>query len=303
MLESRRPDGYPANIRGIRTMIRRLRSKTNVVAIVCLLATISIAIPSSMTAAAGDSEDSKVIVLTDGSQPQPGGKEVSGVEPSDSSGNPFSWSWDVTLASQYVWQGFRYSQINPDDEPHSQGKPVVQPEISLGYDGLSVTAWINHDLHQRHTNEFDLYLQYDQEWHGLTISPGWAYFDYPNRDWAAAHEIYVNIAFDAPWNPTLSLHYDYDTGQGFYESLGLGHDFETPLGIWAFESTVYVNSSYYDVSGIPSVEFKGSHGFTYGSWSLTPSVSYFLTWDNGDFQDDLAIPDTWLFTLNIAQAQ
>jgi hypothetical protein len=205
----------------------------------------------------------------------------------------FALSWDVTLASNYIFQGIDYSD----------GEPVVQPEVILSAKDFSAIFWFNHDLHTHDSNEFDFYLQHDWQIQDLSLTAGYARYDYPTRDgWDPSQEIYADLSYSAPMNPSVSIHYDFDAGKGSYTTLGISREKETLFGTSSLEINLFYQNHYYGTTGFPAMEFKGSTGYPIGSFTVTPSLSYYMTWDNGDFQGDTALPDPWLYSINISQS-
>lgn len=225
---------------------------------------------------------------------QPGSKEPEGLEPEPPA--TFSFGWDITLASKYLFQGRDYSD----------GEPVIQPEVILTYKDLSAILWFNHDLHKKESDEFDLYLQYNREIGNLTLTTGYGHFNYPHREgWDPSQEVFIDLSYNSLLNPSLSIHYDFDAGGGSYSTLGIGHGIETPVGALSLGINLFYQGNYYELTGFPSMEFNGNMEYSIGSFTITPSVSYFLTWDNGDFREDGpegTVPDTWLFSINVAQS-
>ena len=88
-------------------------------------------IPMKM-AIAGQLWDSGIQIAAADSAP--GSKEHEGLEQEPAS--ILSASWDVTIASKYLFQGIDYSEA----------KPVIQPEAILTVKGFSAILWFNHDL-------------------------------------------------------------------------------------------------------------------------------------------------------------
>ncbi len=210
--------------------------------------------------------------------------------------NSISFGWDVTLASKYVWQGFDYSN----------GGSVIQPEAYLAVNNFSATLWFNHDIDTNKSDEFDLYLQYDWSFSDYGLSAGYAYYDYPqnapHRDgWDPSQELYLDISYVNALNPSLSVHYDFDMGEGAYYALGVSHDYEVAAASFTLAANLFYHDDYYDVSGIPSAEINANTAFEAGSLTISPSVSYFHTWENGDFRGISAVPDIWLFSINISK--
>ncbi len=223
------------------------------------------------------------------SQTHPGSKEPEGLEVAPSA--TVSIGWDVTLASKYLFYGIDYSD----------GKPVVQPEATFSIKDVSAIFWFNYDLDKKEANEFDLYLQYSREIKDFSLITGYAHYNYPHREeWDPSQEVFIEASCNALLNPSLGVHYDFDAGNGAYFKLGMNHEAGPSLGALSLGINLFYMDNYYENSGFPSMEFNVNKEFSFGSLTITPSVSYFLSWDNGDFRDDNAVSDTWLFSLNIA---
>jgi uncharacterized protein (TIGR02001 family) len=203
--------------------------------------------------------------------------------------NQVSLSGKVSLASRYLFQGIDYSN----------GNPVVQPELSVGYRGFSVTSWANLDLDARHINELDWSLAYAWERDALSLTPGYIYYQYPNRDWDSSQEVYLDLSYATFLDLFLSTHYDFDAGDGAYWTLGFSHSVEDPQGTLQLGSNLFYQRQYYDETGIPSLEFVVKHRSLIHGYLVTPSVSYFATWNNGDFQGPSAVPSRWFVSLTV----
>lgn len=237
-----------------------------------------------------ESPEEQVIQIAS-TQSQPGSKEPEGLETEPSS--PFSAGWDITVVSKYLFQGIDYSD----------GEPVIQPEVILTYKDLSAILWMNYDLHTRDSTEYDLYLQYSREILDFSLTAGYAHYNYPHREgWNPSQEVFIEISHSTLLNPSLSIHYDFDAGKGLYSTLGISHGIETSLGDLSLGMNLFHQNHYYENTGFPSAEFNGSLGYSIGSFTITPSISYFLAWENGDFEGDNSVPDTWLFSINVAQS-
>ena len=222
-------------------------------------------------------------------QIQPGSKEPEGLETVPPA--TVSIGLDVTLASKYLFYGIDYS----DD------KPVVQPEATFSIKDISAILWFNYDLDKKEANEFDLYLQYSREIKDFSLITGYAHYNYPHREgWNPSQEVFIEASGKTMLNPSLGVHYDFDDGNGAYFNLGINHETGPSLGAVSLGINLFYMDNYYENSGFPSTEFNVNKEFSFGSLTVTPSVSYFLSWDNGDFRDDNAVSDTLLFSINIA---
>jgi len=198
-------------------------------------------------------------------------------------------SGDVTVASKYLFQGLDYSQ----------GRSVLQPDMVATMGPLSAVAWGNFQPDPGNINEIDLSLQYSGTVQRLSFTPGYTHLHYPNREgWDPSQEVFLNLALKAPLSPTLSIHDDFDSGRGLYSTLGLSQPLRGPLTAGL---NVYYQAHYYDMTGVPSIEIKASGAWSFQTLTLTPSLSRFVTWNNGDFRDAAAVPSTWLFSLNVAR--
>ncbi|MDD5434710.1 MAG: hypothetical protein PH343_04710 [Nitrospira sp.] len=220
---------------------------------------------------------------------QPGGKEADqkgqAIPKEDT---PFHIGLDVTVASKYIWQGLDYSN----------GKPVTQPELSVTYKDLSATVWLNYDMDTKEWNEMDIILKYSKELGNVSISGGYSHYNYPHRTgWEPSQDIFIDVSSKSLLNPSLSVHYDFGAGDGLYYSAGIGHDLETILGTLSLASTLHYHDNYYNSSGFPSAELQISDAYTKGSMTITPAISYFVTWDNTDY---VGLGNTAVYSMNIA---
>lgn len=225
--------------------------------------------------------------------PQTGPSRDVETEEIQSDGTPsISLTWDATFASKYLFQGIDYSD----------GKPVIQPELALGVQGISVVLWMNYDVDTNISNEYDLYLQYGRQVGRLAVSPGYAHYRYPNRaGWDPSNELLVDLSYDVPLNPSVSFHYDYDAGDGSYTTLGLSHAFPARVAAFTLATNLFYQSSYYELTGIPSWELTASTEYSLPLARVGLAVSRFQTWENGDFAGKAAVPASWLLFFNVAQ--
>jgi hypothetical protein len=219
---------------------------------------------------------------------EPSGTPESSSEEAAPSGK-LSLAGDLTFASKYLFQGLDYSE----------GRSVFQPNFVASLGAFSATAWGNFQPDLGDVNEVDLSLKYSGTLNRLSISPGYTYLHYPNRvDWDPSQELFVDLGADVPLHPALSLHYDFDAGDGLYATMGLSQAVHGPVTAGV---NVFYQSRYYEMTGVPAMELKMSGSWSFPAVSLTPSISRFVTWSNGDFKDAAAVPSTWLFSLNLAR--
>ncbi len=201
-----------------------------------------------------------------------------------------SFSGDMTLASRYLFQGLDYSD----------GRAVLQPNVNLGHGPFTANVWANYQVNIGELNEVDLSLKVGKSFGVLSAAAGYMNLQYPNRpDWDPSQEIFTELAVETALSPTLSMHYDFDAGQGSYTTLGISQSVGSSVTV---ASNLFYQSQYYELTGFPAAEFKVSASRRFGAYTLTPAVSYFATWANGDFRGDSAVPSNWLFGANVARA-
>jgi uncharacterized protein (TIGR02001 family) len=203
----------------------------------------------------------------------------------------FSFGWNATFASKYLFLGVDLSD----------GNPVVQPEASIGIENFSATLWMNYDVGRDVANEFDFYLQYAWEFGRASIAPGYAYYRYPHREgWDPTREILVDLEYDTVLSPSLSLHHDFDAGKGTYATLGVSRELPTPVHSFTVGTNLFYQKDYYDQTGFPSWEISLGTELSNQALSIAPSLSYFHTWENGDFVESGSVPSSWLFALSVS---
>lgn len=133
----------------------------------------------------------------------------------------------VDILSSYVWRGQKLS--------HGW---VVQPSAGITYGGFGANLWANYDSdsrldegngHEGHGEftETDITLNYGYSFDKLSLSGGYIY--YALNDAPDTQELYISAGYDVLLNPTLTVYYDYDEGQGAFIVASIGHSFELSL--------------------------------------------------------------------------
>jgi len=108
--------------------------------------------------------------------------------------------------------------------------------------------------------------------------------------------LFADLSLAVLLSPSLSIHDDFDAGDGIYATLALSQ----PLGkVLTAGTNVFYQRNYYGMTGVPSVELKMSAAFPWAGVTLTPSLSRFATWSNGNFTDDVRLPQGWLIAVNV----
>jgi hypothetical protein len=186
-----------------------------------------------------------------------------------------SASGDLTTASRYLFQGFDYS------------------------DGTA-NIWGNYHADHGEFDEVDISLKVERSLGSISAAAGYMNLQYPNRTgWDPSQEVFVDLGLDAGLSPKLSVHYDFDVGKGTYTTLGVSHSVGHSISL---ATNLFYQGRYYGMTGFPAAELKASWEHSTGAYTFTPAISYFATWENGDFKDVGAVPSAWLFALNVARA-
>lgn len=170
----------------------------------------------------------------------------------------------VTLASGYVFRGFRYGEDSL----------VIQPAANLGYRGFTLGFWANVDTDQKDTknfvapapgerqlNEADLSLAYGRALGPVTVSGGW--YHYATAYAPETEEVFLAAAVDVPARPILTVYRDIRAFPGWYASLALSHELELPLSlsveVSAAAGYLAVDDGPVDEEGVEGTAYRALH--------------------------------------------
>ncbi|MEN6371359.1 MAG: TorF family putative porin [Armatimonadota bacterium] len=202
-----------------------------------------------------------------------------------------STSVDLGYVSQYVWRGIPF---NTD--------PVFQPSITVSHpSGFSFNLWGSMDStniagKSGDLTEADYTLNYAWEAKGREMNAGLSRYTYPNTSDSSTSEVFMSMCLGGPLAATLSANYDFDEADGYYLSLGVGHDCATAwqkapkLGLSAklsYGSNKFVKYYYagVDKSALTDVLFSASMPYTMkNGMTFTPNASYSMI-INSDIKD------------------
>ena len=203
--------------------------------------------------------------------------------------NEWSFEFDVTANSKYVWRG-----INLVDAP------VLQPSAAVSYGGWSFAVWgnmetVNANNYGSHGNangkftEVDLTLEYAWDYGDWSFAVGIIHYIFPNTGFKATTEVYGSVGYGCLLEPTITIYQDIDQSHGTYITFGLSHTFEevwkptenTSMDVeiggtvgWGSSSN---NAFYYGAGNSGLTDFTTSLGFPVDlgkGWSLKPAINY-----------------------------
>jgi len=209
---------------------------------------------------------------------------------SEPEGRPVQFGWETTYASWYSFQGYDYSNR----------RPVLQPELSASVKNASISVWGNIDQARQEMNEVDVTLQWDWEGSRSSGSLGYASLQYPHREgWEPSQEIIGEIVLQGPLQPSASLHWDVDKGQGRYVELGIEGDLPASSSSIVLAAKLYVQDHYYGTTGITAAEARVGFKHVWGGVAWEPYVARILSWKSGDVAAGEVVPG-WLFSLTLS---
>jgi uncharacterized protein (TIGR02001 family) len=130
------------------------------------------------------------------------------------------FSGSVATLSQYIWRGYELSK----------NSVVIQPSLTVGYQGFEANLWGNLDTNDQYTkankanwNETDLTLSYTRDVGPIKLSGGYIYYALEGVD--DSQELYLKIGGNFLLSPTLSIYREIANYPGWYFNLGVSHSF------------------------------------------------------------------------------
>ncbi|MDT8390096.1 MAG: hypothetical protein RRC34_06265 [Lentisphaeria bacterium] len=118
--------------------------------------------------------------------------------------------------------------------------PVLQPSVTVGLGGLSLSVWGSFDVTDVNENdnteyalqELDYTLSYDMTLEDMVkVGVGFIEYVFPGNGNGSSNaertsEVYASVGLDVMLEPTLTVYWDFDEADGFYATLGIAHTFE-----------------------------------------------------------------------------
>lgn len=131
--------------------------------------------------------------------------------------------------SNYVWRGQKIGN-----------SWVLQPSLGITYEGFSAAFWANYDSDRvemtsgnesghGEVNEVDFTLSYSRTIGKFTVGAGYIYYAFDGAN--DTQEVFATATANVLLNPTLTVYYDFDEGDGWYIVAGISHTFSLPKDI------------------------------------------------------------------------
>jgi hypothetical protein len=175
-------------------------------------------------------------------------------------------TFSTAVASRYVWRG----------QTLSQGL-VAQPTVAMAIGGFSANLWSNVDLDNDEEdddgivmNETDLTLNYTMPVGPVALTGGFIHYDFDGSD---TQEFYLTGALAVLLNPTLSLYWDIDEGEGGFAVLAVSQAF--PVGPISLTAGGSVGFNLGDAAMGLNEDGEDFSGLYYGELYLATSIPLF----------------------------
>jgi hypothetical protein len=131
----------------------------------------------------------------------------------------------VDILSNYVWRGQKLTN-----------SWVIQPSVGITYGGLGANIWANYDSDSKinegdghgEFSETDLTLNYNFSLEKWNFGLGYIYYALNGAN--DTQEVYLSASFSTLLNPTLTVYYDYDEGDGAFIVASISQPFEVFKG-------------------------------------------------------------------------
>ena len=126
----------------------------------------------------------------------------------------------VDVLSNYVWRGQKLTN-----------SWVIQPSVGITYGSFGANLWANYDSDSQidegdehgEFSETDLTLNYNFSVDKWNFGLGYIYYALTGAN--DTQEIYLSTSYSTLLNPTLTIYYDYDEGNGAFIIASIGHSF------------------------------------------------------------------------------
>ncbi|MFQ5464722.1 MAG: TorF family putative porin [Thermodesulfobacteriota bacterium] len=126
-------------------------------------------------------------------------------------------SASVDFLNNYVWRGQKLSDDNG----------VVQPSLDISHRGFAANYWANFDLDTGENTETDFTLSYSTAVKGIEgLEVGAGYIHYGLDGAPDTQEFYISVAYGVFLNPSVTLYYDSDEGDGGFVIAGVSHSLD-----------------------------------------------------------------------------
>jgi hypothetical protein len=203
----------------------------------------------------------------------------------------------IEAASKYIWRGINL-----------ENACVLQPSLSLNYQGFTATIWGNMDLTNYNGTwydfsskpagkftEWDASLQYTHQVGPVKATVGFVDYQFPYQGYNRTEEVYASLGWSGCADVTLSGYLGVLDADGFYSTLGVS---KAVSKLWGAPLVVSAQAGYgdkkhnsyyynYNKNGFTDALFSISAEFNQGKgYTITPYLKYSTLLDDKIFEDD-----------------
>ncbi len=188
-----------------------------------------------------------------------------------------SLSWDIYLAgvSKYLWRG-----------QNLYNKFALQPGGDIAYGDFSFGFWGSYGVPDRDFAEADFLLNYSRTFSSVTIGAGFTFYTFPSAK-DKSYEAYISVGYETLFSPSLSIYYDFGSGNGVYVEASAGYDIAGPVPL-SISVTLGYNGGQWGYD--PSFSVLGinlSVPIKFGNFSVSPSLFGQIALDR-QYSNDIA---------------
>lgn len=127
----------------------------------------------------------------------------------------------VSALSQYIWRG----------QELSQDSIVIQPSMTIGYQGFAFNLWGNLDTdnfneESNNWNETDMTFSYSRSMGMVGLTGGYTYYSLDGLD--DSQEVFFGVALDTLLKPTITVYREFSHSPSWYMTAGVSHAFALP---------------------------------------------------------------------------
>ena len=163
----------------------------------------------------------------------------------------------VSAMSQYIWRG----------QELSKDSMVVQPSVTVGYQGFGLNIWGNIDPgsmpgETTNWNETDLTLSCNAAWGAISVTGGYIYYALDGIP--DSQEFFMSISLDTILSPTITLYREFAHYLSWYLTAQVSHSFRFPHDITLQVAALASYLAAEDESDYPEIDSHGNltgHGF------------------------------------------
>jgi hypothetical protein len=183
---------------------------------------------------------------------------------------------DLGVFSQYIWRGFELSH----------NSVVIQPSVTLGYEGFSFNFWGNmdtdrktrgSDVSESKYTETDLTLSYAKTFGMVKLTGGYIYYALDGVQ--DSQEVFASVGLDTILNPTLSVYREIAHLPAWYVNFGISHSQpivdKITLDLAASAGYYYSDDSDFSEAKDPDTKYRALHNGLVSAGLTIPFGEYF----------------------------